>query len=57
MLPLLKKLIIWTKLTGPICLLSHIVEVFKRIIYNQINEYVEPFLSKLLTGFRKNHNT
>ena len=27
------------------------------VIYNQINEYIEPFLSNLLTGFRKNHNT
>ena len=32
-------------------------KVFERIIYNQINEYIEPFLSNLLTGFRKNHNT
>ena len=32
-------------------------KVFERIIYNQINECIEPFLSNLLTGFRKNHNT
>ena len=32
-------------------------KVFERIIFNQINEYIEPFLSNLLTGFRKNHNT
>ena len=25
------------------------------IISNQINEYIEPFLFKALTGFRKNH--
>ena len=36
---------------------SHISKVFERVIYNQINEYIEPFLSKVLTGFRKNHNT
>ena len=31
-------------------------KVFERIIFNQINEYIEPFLSNL-TGFRENHNT
>ena len=41
----------------PVTLLSHMSKVFERIIYNQINEYSEPFLSNLLTGFRKNHNT
>ena len=32
-------------------------KVFERIIFNQINEYVELFLSNLLNGFLKNHNT
>ena len=32
-------------------------KVFEIIIFNQINEYIEPFLSNLLTGFRENHNT
>ena len=32
-------------------------KVFERIIFNQINEYIEPLLSNLLTGFRENHNT
>ena len=41
----------------PVSFLSHISKVFERIIYNQINEYIEPFLSKVLTGFCKNHNT
>ena len=41
----------------PVSLLSHMSKVFERIIYNQINEYIEPFSSNLLTGFRKNHNT
>ena len=41
----------------PVSLLSHISKVFERLIYNQINEYIEPFLSKVLNGFRKNHNT
>ena len=41
----------------PVSLLSHMSKVFERINYNQINEYIEPFLSNLITGFRKNHNT
>ena len=41
----------------PVSLLSHMSKVFERIIYNQINEYIKPFLSNLLTGFRKSHNT
>ena len=40
-----------------VSLLSHFSKVFERLIYNQINEYIEPFLSKILTGFRKSHNT
>ena len=41
----------------PISLLYHISKVFERVIYNQLNEYIEPFLSEVLTGFHKNHNT
>ena len=41
----------------PVSLLSHISKVFERVIYNEINEYIESSLSKILTGFRKNHNT
>ena len=41
----------------PVSLLSHMSKVFERNIFNQINEYIEPFLSNILTGFRKNHNT
>ena len=41
----------------PVSLLSHISKVFERISYNQINEYIETFPFKVLTGFRKNHNT
>ena len=39
----------------PVSLVSHVSKVFERKIYNQINEYIEPFLSTILTGFRKNH--
>ena len=41
----------------PVSLLSHMSQVFERIIFSQINEYIEPFLSNLLIGVRKNHNT
>ena len=39
-----------------ISLLSHFSKVFERVIYNQINEYIEPFPSKVVTGFCRNHN-
>ena len=42
---------------SPVSLRSRISKAFERIIYNQINEYIEPFISKVLTGFCKNHNT
>ena len=58
MIPLFKKADPFDKLNyRPVSLLTHISKVFERIIYNQINEYIEPFLSNILTGFRKNHNT
>ena len=41
----------------PVSLLSDMSQVFERIIFSQINEYIEPFLSNLLIGVRKNHNT
>ena len=39
-----------------VSLVSYNSKVFERIIYNQINEYTQPFPSKVLAGFRKNHN-
>ena len=32
-------------------------KVFKKLIYTQINSFMEPKFSKYLAGFRKNHNT
>ena len=29
----------------------------KKILFNQINDYIEPYFSDLLTGFRRNHST
>ena len=41
----------------PISTLSNFSKVFEKLIYNQINSFMEPKLSKYLAGFRKNHNT
>ena len=41
----------------PVILLPHVSKVFQRIIYKQINTYVEAKLSKCLTGFRKSNPT
>ena len=38
-------------------LLQHLSKVFQRIIYKQINEYMENKLSKFITGFKKLHGT
>ena len=41
----------------PVSLLPHLPKVFERIIYKQINSYMESKLTKCLTGFRKSHGT
>ena len=41
----------------PISLLSHVSKVFEKILSNQINEFMQPYFSDLLTGFRKHHST
>ena len=38
-------------------LLPHVSKVFDRILYAQINSYMENKLSKYVTGFRKTHGT
>ena len=38
-------------------ILPHRLKVFERIMYTQIESFMEDKLSKLLTGFRKNHST
>ena len=40
-----------------VSVLSHVSKVFEKIVYEQINSYMEPRFSHLLCGFRKNHNT
>ena len=42
----------------PVSLLPQVIKkVFERIIYKQMNTYMEDKLSKCLTGFRKSHGT
>ena len=46
-----------TKLTTDQLVYFLIFQVFERVIDNEISEYIELFLSELLTRFRKNQNT
>ena len=39
-----------------VSVLFNVSKVFERIIYSQIDAFMQDKLSKLLTGFRKNHN-
>ena len=58
MIPLYKKLDpLKKKNYRPVSLLPHVSKVFERIIYKQVNTYMEDKLSKYLTGFRKSHGT
>ena len=41
----------------PASVLLHMSKVFERIMYTQIETFMEDKLSKLLTGFRKNYST
>ena len=41
----------------PVSLLQHISKVFERVIYNQINSFMENKISKCVTGFKKSHGT
>ena len=40
----------------PISPLSQMSEVFERILYNQLNDFMKDKLSNILTGFRKGHS-
>ena len=39
----------------PVSLLPHISKVFERVIYNQINSFMENKISKCVTSFRKSY--
>ena len=41
----------------PVSLLPHISKVFAKVIYKQINNFMENKISKCVTGFRKSHGT
>ena len=41
----------------PVSVLSHVPKVSEKIMYMQIDTFMRDKLSKLLTGFRKNHST
>ena len=41
----------------PVSILSNFSKVFEKLIYNQLNEFMETKFSKFLIGFRKNYNT
>ena len=41
----------------PVSLLPHISKVFERVIYNQINSFMETKILKCVTSFRKSHGT
>ena len=41
----------------PVSVLLHVSKVIERIMYIQIENFIEDNLSKLLRGFRKNHST
>ena len=41
----------------PISLISHTSKIFEKILFNQINDYIEPYFSELLAGYRRNHST
>ena len=41
----------------PVSVLPLLSKVFERVIYNQLGQYMDTFLNKLLCGFRKAHST
>ena len=41
----------------PISLLSHTSKRYKKILFNQTSDYMKPYISDLLTGFRRSHRT
>ena len=41
----------------PISTLSNFSKISEKLIYSQVNSYMEPKLSKYVAGFRRNHNT
>ena len=40
----------------PLSLLSHMSKVLKRILYNQLNDFMKDNFSNILTGFQRGHS-
>ena len=40
----------------PVSILPLVSKVFEKIMYNQLDEYIEHFLNQLLCGFRRAHS-
>ena len=40
----------------PVSTLSSFSKIIEKLIYSQVNSYIEPKLSKYLVGFRRKHN-
>ena len=40
-----------------ISLLSHTSEIYEKILFNQINDYIERYFSDLVRDFQQNHST
>ena len=41
----------------PVSILSNMSKIFERIIFRQISNYMESFLSKYQRGFRRDYST
>ena len=41
----------------PVSLLLYVSNVFERILFAQVNDYLENKLEKYVTGFRESHRT
>ena len=41
----------------PVSVLPLLSKAFERVLYDQLSEYLEKYLSTLLRGFRKAHST
>ena len=49
-----KEIDLTNQIIRPVSVLSPTSKIFKRLLFNQINSYIDPKLSKYQCGFRKN---
>ena len=50
-------MILLIKRTTPVSMLLLLSKVFEKLIYKQLSNYIESYLSSILCGFRKAHDT